>query len=107
MISSRQECTGGTVRISVQKIMPSWTLRHPRLLKNPPNYLKQTGTSGQPVSGGQPWVTSGGPLNATAASTWTALATCYNPLAALFAVFLVLSLLSDNLFCVLSPVFLK
>ena len=76
-------------------------------LKDPPNYLKQTGTSGQPASGGQPWVTSGGPLNATAASTWTALATCYNPLAALFTVFLVLSLLSDNIFCVLSSVFLK
>ena len=86
--------------------MSSWTLRHPRLLKNPPNYLKQTGTSGQPVSGGQPWVTSGGPLNATAASTWTALATCYNPLAALFTVFLVLSLLSDNLFGVFPSVFL-
>ena len=61
----------------------------------------------RPVSVGQPWVTSGGPLNATAASTWTALATCYNPIAALFTVFLVLSLLSDNIFCVLSPVFLK
>ena len=61
--------------------------------RDPPNDLEQTGTSGQPVSGGQPWVTSGGPLNATAASTWTALATCYNPL-----LFLVLSLLSDNLF---------
>ena len=36
------------------------------------------------MSGGQPWVTSGGPLNATSASTWTALAACYNPLAALF-----------------------
>ena len=85
--------------------MPSWTLRHPRLLKNPD--FKQTGTSGQPVSGGQPWVTSGGPLNATAASTWTALATtCYNPLAALFSLFLVLSLLSDNLFGVLSSLFL-
>ena len=56
------------------------------------------------MSCGQPWVTSGGPLNATAASTWTALAACYNPLAALFTVFLVLSLLSDNLFCVLSLV---
>ena len=93
-------------RISVRKIIPSWTLRHPRLLRDPLNDLKQTGTSGQPVSGGQPWVTSGGPLNATAASTWTALATCYNPLAALFTVFLVLSLLSDNLFGVFPSVFL-